>query len=100
MTSLHSFESRLAAAWPPEEWHDVTVLLAISGGADSVALLRAMRALKAEGEGRLVAGHFNHRLRAEQSEADEAFVVDLCRRLGLPCEGHRAPSGQLDRKRG
>lgn len=95
MSPLHLFESKLAAAWPPKDWHDVTVLLAISGGADSVALLRAMRALKAGGEGRLIAGHFNHRLRAEQSEADEAFVVDLCRRLGLACEVGRAPSGQL-----
>jgi len=95
MSPLHSFESRLAAAWPPKDWQDVTVLLAISGGADSVALLRATRALKAGGEGRLVAGHFNHRLRAKQSDADEAFVVDLCRRLGLSCEVQCAQSGQL-----
>jgi tRNA(Ile)-lysidine synthase len=34
----------------------------------------------------LVAAHFNHRLRGAESDADEAFVTDLCRQLGLPCE--------------
>ena len=95
MAPPHTFESGLAAAWPPEAWQDVTVLLAVSGGADSVALLRAMRALKAGGEGRLVAAHLNHQLRAEQSEADEAFVVELCRRLGVTCEVHRVRVEQL-----
>ena len=95
MPPLHAFESKLAAAWPPEAWQDVTVLLAVSGGADSVALLRAMGALKARGPGRLTAAHLNHQLRPEESEADEAFVVDLCRRLGVPCRTHRANVGQL-----
>lgn len=84
-------ETRLAATWPPEQWRDVTVCLAVSGGADSVALLRAAAAL-AEREGirnaggRLVAAHFNHRLRGEESNADQRFVVELCGRLDIPCE--------------
>jgi tRNA(Ile)-lysidine synthase len=83
-------ESKLAAAWPPGDWSEVTVLLAVSGGSDSVALLRAMAAIKGDGPGRLCAAHVNHHLRAE-ADADEAFVVDLCRRLGIPCEvGHAA----------
>ncbi|MHC4404489.1 MAG: tRNA lysidine(34) synthetase TilS [Planctomycetota bacterium] len=73
----------------------MTVLLAVSGGVDSVALLRAMKALKTSGEGGLAAAHVNHRLRGEQSEADEAFVVDLCRRLDVPCEVHRVPTDRL-----
>jgi len=95
MAPPHTFESGLAAAWAPEAWQDVTVLLAVSGGADSVALLRAMTALKAGGEGRLLAAHLNHQLRAEQSEADEAFVVDLCRRLGVTCEVRRVQVERL-----
>ena len=63
MSAFHPLETRLADAWPPEDWQDVTVLLAVSGGADSVALLRAMVALKTTGEGRLVAAHLNHQLR-------------------------------------
>jgi tRNA(Ile)-lysidine synthase len=92
---LHTLESKLAAAWPPQTWYDVTVLLAISGGPDSVALARAMRALNPGGQGRLAAAHLNHRLRGEESEGDEAFVVGLCRRLDIPCEVHRADVGQL-----
>ncbi len=89
MSALHPLETRLAAAWPPEAWQDVTVLLAVSGGADSVALLRAMAALKTDGPGRLVAAHLNHQLRPVEAEADEALVVELCRRLGVACETGR-----------
>lgn len=67
-------------------------MVAVSGGADSVALLRAMVALRpshANLPGRLVAAHFNHHLRGESSDADEAWVTGLCRALGLDCEvGH------------
>jgi tRNA(Ile)-lysidine synthase len=83
--TTHEFETHLAAAWPPEAWQDVTVLAAVSGGADSVGLLRALAALKTGGSGRLAVAHFNHRLRPEA--ADEArFVANLAERLGLPCE--------------
>lgn len=61
------------------------MLLAVSGGADSVALLRAMRALKSEGPGRLAVAHFNHRLRGERSDADARFVAALCQGLDLNC---------------
>ena len=85
-------EARLGRSWPPEEWGPVTVLLAVSGGADSVALFRAMAALKPLSPGRLVVAHFNHGLRGAESARDEAFVVDLCRRWDLPCEvGSAAP---------
>ncbi|MGD0653026.1 MAG: tRNA lysidine(34) synthetase TilS [Thermoguttaceae bacterium] len=90
--SLHPFETRLAALWPPDEWRDLTVLAAVSGGADSVALLRAVAALKTGGAGRLCVAHFNHKLR-DEAEDDERFVVALCKQLGLSCEtgfGHVA----------
>jgi tRNA(Ile)-lysidine synthase len=95
MPPLHPLETKLAAAWPPTAWQAVTTLLAVSGGVDSVALLRAMRALKTRGEGRLCVAHFNHHLRGEQSAADEAFVVELCRRFDLPSEVERARAGQV-----
>ncbi len=86
-------EMQLAQTWPPGQWQDVTVLLAVSGGSDSVALLRAMKSLKTAGSGQLLAVHFNHGLRGEGSDADEAFVVDLCRRLEVPCRlGHAPPT--------
>jgi tRNA(Ile)-lysidine synthase len=87
---MYPLETRLADAWPPSTWADVTVLVAVSGGVDSVALLRAMAALKTGGDGRLCAAHLNHRLRPD-ADADEQFVVDLCGRLNVACE-----VGQVD----
>jgi tRNA(Ile)-lysidine synthase len=87
----HPLERALAEAWPPAAWRDVTVLLAVSGGADSVAMLRAMTALRTDGPGRLCVVHLNHQLRGQESADDEAFVVELCRQLGIPHE-----TGQVD----
>jgi tRNA(Ile)-lysidine synthase len=80
----HPLESKLAEAWPLSEWSDVTVLAAVSGGGDSVALLRAMTAVKTRGEGRICAAHLNHHLRPEAGQ-DERFVADLCNRLQVEC---------------
>jgi tRNA(Ile)-lysidine synthase len=91
---LHPLESKLAEAWPPAQWADVTVLVALSGGADSVALLRAMAALKRGGAGRLCAAHLNHQLRTD-AEEDEQFVVELCGRLGVTCEVGRVAVDRL-----
>ena len=58
---------------------DSRLLVALSGGADSVALLRILLALGY----RLEAAHCNFRLRGAESERDEQFVTDLCRQLGV-----------------
>ena len=59
------------------------LLVAVSGGADSVALLHLL--LEA-GHRNLVVAHFNHRLRGNASEVDATFVSNLTAKLGLPCE--------------
>jgi tRNA(Ile)-lysidine synthase len=89
MAATLPLEVDLAESWPPARWSDVTVLLAVSGGADSVAMLQAMVRLRRCGPGRLVVGHVNHGLRGTASDGDEAFVVELCRGLQLPCEIER-----------
>ena len=67
----------VALAVPPR----APLLLAVSGGSDSMALLAAAhRALP----GRLAVAHVRHRLRAD-AERDAALVEDACRQLGLPC---------------
>jgi tRNA(Ile)-lysidine synthase len=62
------------------------ILLAVSGGADSIALLHILTALKARGriEADLVCAHINHQLRGPASEADEQFVVAQANLLSLP----------------
>src|SRR5579864_621890 len=59
------------------------VAVAVSGGADSVALLRVLLELRAELGVVLAVAHFNHGLRGEESNADEAFVADLARQHEL-----------------
>lgn len=60
------------------------VIAAVSGGADSVALLFGLYLLKDKLEITLEAAHFNHHLRGEESDRDEAFVRDFCERYGIP----------------
>src|SRR5579864_94324 len=57
--------------------------LAVSGGADSVALLRLMSDLQSKLGIRIAIVHFNHQLRGSESDADESFVKDLARQMNL-----------------
>ncbi len=79
-------EHKLAQAWPSDRWRDVGVLVAVSGGPDSVALLRALRRIAPAGRGSLRVAHFNHRWRGAEADQDQRFVVTLCESLGLACE--------------
>ena len=58
--------------------------LAVSGGADSMALLCLIRPLAGEKGIALTVCHVNHGLRGETADRDEAFVREVCARLGLP----------------
>lgn len=60
------------------------LVCAVSGGADSMALLFAMYLLKDRLEIHLSAAHFNHHLRGAESDRDARFVEDFCRGLGIP----------------
>lgn len=62
----------------------LTLLCAVSGGADSVALLHAAHALQGELGFPLYAVHVQHGLRGADSLADEALVRELCRLLDVP----------------
>jgi len=78
---------------------DARFLVALSGGADSVALLAALRELGYP----LVAAHFNHGWRGEESERDQRFAQQLCERLAVELAvgragppGGRRPGGGLE----
>lgn len=91
------FEQRVQCDWPVASWRDVTVLLAVSGGPDSVALLRAMHALQPpKCAGRLIVAHANHQLRGAESAADAEFVRALCNELEVACEIGALDIGGLD----
>lgn len=60
------------------------VVCAVSGGADSVALLFALYLLRDKLKISLCAAHYNHHLRGDESVRDEAFVRDFCDRYDIP----------------
>lgn len=83
------FIETLAAALPAVDFWSMPVLVAVSGGADSVALLAALRRLVPAGlERRLIVAHAEHDLRVAAA-TDRKFVVDLTHRLGLACVWRR-----------
>jgi len=61
------------------------ILVAVSGGGDSVALLRLLAGYRDAGPLTLVVAHVNHRLRGAASDGDQTFVEDLAAGLGLEC---------------
>lgn len=77
--------------------HSRSVVAALSGGADSVSLLRALLSLSTDsingGESgffsEIRACHLNHGLRGAESDADEEFCRRLCGRLGVPLDVRR-----------
>lgn len=71
--------------------------IAVSGGADSVALLWLLHELSGELGIRLFVLHFNHGLRGADSESDEKFVTGLAACLGLPFSSSRADVADIAR---
>jgi tRNA(Ile)-lysidine synthase len=96
---MHALLGGVRQALQKLGWEGSGTLVAISGGPDSVALLRVMHILTQDSSSPLLAAHFNHRLRGAQSDADEHFVRSLCEQLGIPLVvGY--PSTPIERKAG
>jgi len=75
------------------------VLVALSGGADSVALLFILRELDADGVLRVAgAAHLHHGLRGADADDDEAFSAALAARAGVPFVAERADVAALARE--
>ncbi|MEX1039440.1 MAG: tRNA lysidine(34) synthetase TilS [Pirellulaceae bacterium] len=79
--------------------------MAVSGGADSVALAHGLVALRTQlpsretVRGELILAHFNHRLRQQESDEDQRFVQGLAERLGCQAQIEGAPSGWQNQSR-
>ena len=79
LNKLQAFLRRYQMAQPGD-----TITCAVSGGADSMALLWAMYLLQEKLQIQLRAAHFNHGLRGEESDRDAAFVEQFCRDYNIP----------------
>jgi tRNA(Ile)-lysidine synthase len=60
------------------------VIVAVSGGADSIALLLCLSRLATEFNLSLVVGHLNHRIRGNEGDSDQEFVRQISSNLGIP----------------
>ncbi len=76
------------------------LLVGLSGGPDSVALLLGAKIWADEGNHPLAACHLNHRLRGGQANADAVFCQDLCDQLGVRLFVHEEDPRPLARSRG
>ncbi|RME41110.1 MAG: tRNA(Ile)-lysidine synthetase, partial [Planctomycetota bacterium] len=83
MLKTFSQELRTDGLLAPDE----VVVVGVSGGADSTALLHLLCDVNRSDDWRLTlhVAHLNHRLRGEESEADAAFVQAAADALSLPC---------------
>ncbi|MFM1852525.1 MAG: tRNA(Ile)-lysidine synthase [Verrucomicrobiota bacterium] len=93
--TLERRAAQLAAILPISRWHPEVQAwvqrdrgrsawaVALSGGVDSVALLLTLWTHFPARRDRLVALHYNHRLRGRAADADERFCRDLCNKLGV-----------------
>jgi len=75
---------------------DAIILVALSGGPDSVALFHAMIALRDRFGYRIAAAHLNHAIRSAESDRDETFVRDLCVRCEVDLVVERAQGLSAD----
>lgn len=78
----------------------VRVVVAVSGGLDSMVLLHALHRLAAVHRWKLHVAHFNHGLRGRASGQDAAFVRRWAKRLALPCTIGKADVRKEARARG
>ena len=72
------------------------VIVGVSGGADSVALLHVLHRLGYS----LMVAHLNHCIRGAEADADEQFVEDLCEKLGIECVTAKTDVPALAREKG
>ncbi|HEX4210442.1 MAG TPA: tRNA lysidine(34) synthetase TilS, partial [Candidatus Binataceae bacterium] len=88
----NEFEKAIAKALLRNEVEPgARILVGLSGGPDSVALLHGMLALSGRGAiQQVMAAHLNHRLRGAESDRDENFARRLCTRLGIELVVERA----------
>ncbi|MDQ0163399.1 tRNA lysidine(34) synthetase TilS [Aeribacillus alveayuensis] len=69
--------------------HNATVVVGVSGGPDSLALLHILHRLQSIYKLKIVAAHVDHMFRGEQSKEEMEFVLSFCRTLNIICEARQ-----------
>ncbi|WP_055665245.1 tRNA lysidine(34) synthetase TilS [Desnuesiella massiliensis] len=76
------------------------VLIALSGGPDSVCLLHVLYSLREILGISIMGAHVNHCLRGKDSDEDEKYALKLCEKLNIPCYVKRIDINKLSKERG
>ena len=77
-----------------------TIVVALSGGADSSALLHFFKSIEGEFNLKLYACHLDHCLRGEEAERDRLYCQELCRKLNIPIYVYVVDINKLSQERG
>ncbi len=80
--------------------HGDAVVVGVSGGADSMALLHLLYTLTPEYDLKLIVCHVNHGIRGEEALRDERLVTDYCAQLGIACEAVHVDVPALAQQKG
>ena len=83
-----------------EMFSDGTVLVALSGGGDSVALLHILVRIRDDLGITVEAAHLNHSMRGDESDRDESFCRDICNEMKIPLTVERLKTGEIFTNKG
>lgn len=100
---MHKFVRNLITEWRKLDlpFADAAIVIAVSGGADSMSLLLAIEDLvrRKKLDLRIVVAHFNHKLRGKESDTDQEFVSQRAKDLGfefVTASGRISKKGNLE----
>ena len=74
------------------------IMIGVSGGADSIYLLFALKELMPKMNLTIVAVHINHGLRGEFAKRDEEFVKEICKNWNIPCYTYQVKAKEVAKK--
>lgn len=77
-----------------------SVIVGVSGGADSVCLLLLLKEYQKREKFSLEAVHVHHGIRGEEADQDAEYVQNLCKRLGVPCTVFRKDIPAIAKEQG
>ncbi len=102
LSLINKAEEVLLEIFPDGTLSGKRILVALSGGADSVSLLLVLCILSQKHGFGVLACHVNHMIRGAEADRDEAFAKSLCEKLGVPfyCLKKDVPALSKERKTG
>ncbi|PKB60562.1 MAG: tRNA lysidine(34) synthetase TilS [SAR202 cluster bacterium Ae2-Chloro-G2] len=90
---IKKFQDKVTDAVIASDLRDSKLVVAVSGGPDSMAMIHALQMTRSETGLNLIGAHLNHRLRGQEAHTDATYVKSVLQSLGIPCH-----TGNIDVK--